>query len=444
MKKLSLIALVVLLVAGFAQPIQAQDQIEITFVHVFSDAQDFRAEVVQQIADAYMADHPNVTVTIQSTASSYEELFNNALLGAEQGNAPHVVQVDESLTQLAVDSGYFISISDAANAEQLAETEDYLPQVLDFFTVDGKLWSLPWNTSNPILYYNVDMFAAAGIEAPPTTFEEMLATCEVLMAAEIEGLTACANWPLVSWFVEQWLAMQGAELLDNDNGRTGRAGEIFLESPEVKTIVEWWQEMEANGYYTYTGRTNDYNGEAIIFLGKSTAMHINSTAGLALLQSFSEAQGFQLGVAPLPRPHADATQGVTVGGASVFISAGHPDAETQAAIDFAFFLTNTQNGATWHKGTGYFPNRQSTVDLLNAENWFEENPFFAIGLNQLLDSERTPATAGMVLGPAAEARGIVQDTIKAILDNDEDVDESLAAAKARIDAVLADYNALFE
>lgn len=442
--------LIVILVAALGtttlQPLAAQDQVEITFVHIFNNEQDFRAEVVQAIADEFMAQNPNVTVTVESPSADYGEVFNNALLAAEQGNAPNVVQVDESLTQIAVDSQFFVPISQAATEEQLAATADYLPQILEFFSVGGELWSLPWNTSNPLLYYNKDVFRAAGLdpESPPTTFAEMLDACAAIQAAEVEGVDACANWPVVSWFVEQWVAMQGANFLDNNNGRDARATEILLTSPEVRAVMDFWKTMADNDYYTYSGVAGDYNGEGIIFLGKSTAMHINSTAGLTLFKTFSQAQGFELGVAPLPLPNADATNGVTVGGASLFITAGFSDAETQAAIDFAFFLTSTENGAVWHQGTGYFPNRLTTIDLLESENWFEENPDFAIGLNQLLNSQTNPATAGMVLGPAEAVRDIVAETVQSIIDSGEDIDEALAAGKARADAEIQGYNALFE
>jgi sn-glycerol 3-phosphate transport system substrate-binding protein len=84
------------------------------------------------------------------------------------------------------------------------------------------------------------------------------------------------------------------------------------------------------------------------------------------------------------------------------------------------------------------------VEQLEAEGWFEENPFFRIGLQQLLDSTPSPATAGMVLGPATEVRTFMEDAIQSVIDQGEDPAEALAAAKSRADATIQDYNALFE
>lgn len=450
MKKWLALSLVLVVALGLVPqqpaPSQAQEQVEISFVHIFGGDDDPRAAVVQGIADQFMAANPNVTITIQSNTSDYSELFNSSILAASQGNAPHIVQVEEGLTQIAVDSQLFLPISDIASEEQLAQLEDYIPQVTSFFTVDGKLWGLPWNTSNPLLYYNKGYFEAAGLDPndPPATFDEILAACEQLMAAEIEAMTACMNFPLVTWFVEQWVAMQGAVLADNENGRSGRATEILLDSPEVLRVVEWMKVMADSGYYQYTGTPNDYTGEGQAFIGGQTAMHINTTAGLFQFEQFAPMFGVDLGVAGLPIPGEDATNGVTVGGASLFISAGYSEAETQAAVDFVFFLTNTENGALWHQGSGYFPNRQSTIDLLNEQNWFTEKPNFGIGLAQLQASQSNAATAGMVLGSAGPVRDVVVEALQSVVDAGADPAEAMAAAKARADAIIAEYNSVYE
>jgi sn-glycerol 3-phosphate transport system substrate-binding protein len=173
-------------------------------------------------------------------------------------------------------------------------------------------------------------------------------------------------------------------------------------------------------------------------------MHINSTAGLSNFVSFAEQQGFELGVAPLPRPNEDANNGITVGGASLFVSAGLSEAETQAAIDFVFFLTNAENDLLFHTGTGYLPNRPSTVEALEAGGFYDEHPFFRIALDQLLSTTDSIATRGIVLGTAQESRSTIEEAIQSVVDGGEDPTEAMTAAKARIDADIADYNSLFD
>lgn len=434
--------LVVFVLLSVALPVAAQEQVTISLVHIFGGEQDSRSEIILAIADEFMAENPNVTVEVTSPATDYTEVFNAALLAAEQNNAPTIVQVEEGLTQLAADSGYFIPIAEIASEEQLASLDDLLDTVRAYYSIEGELYSVPWNASNPILYYNRDMFVAAGLDPdnPPATFDEISTACEAIMAAN--ELSGCINFPMASWFPEQWVAMQNGLVANNDNGRSARATEVFYDSPEMLRVVEWINSLADNGYYIYTGTPNDYNGEGIAFLSKRTAMTINSTAGLTLFQNFSTVQGFELGVAPLPTPGEDADNGGTVGGASLWVTNGHSEAEIQAAVDFIFYLTKTENDIRWHQGTGYFPTRKTSVEQLTEAGWFEENPAFGIAVNQLQEAAGNVANAGAIMGPSAEVRAIMIQAIQSVVDGGETPEAALAAAKQLADSVLAEYNSL--
>lgn len=445
MKRMVRAVVLTLIVSMIAGGVVAQEPINLTFVHIFGGDQDSRVEVLRAIADEFEAANPGVTITLESPSTDYTELFNAVLLSASQGSAPHIVQVEEGLTQLAIDSQLFLPVGSLASDEQLASLEDVLPVVRNYYSVGDTVWSLPWNSSNPLLYYNKGMFEAAGLDPndPPSTFAEVDAACEAIMAVQADlGVEACINWPMVTWFIEQWVAMQDAVIANNDNGRSARATEMLYTDPAVELVVSWWASLAEKGYYTYSGSPNDYTGEGIRFLSKKTAMTINSTAGLTLFQNFSVAQGIDLGVAPLPIPNEDADNGGTVGGASVWITSGHSEAELQAATNFLFFLTNTANDIAWHKGSGYFPNRLSSIAQLEAEGWFEQAPAFRIALDQLQQAGGTVANAGAVIGPSAEVRGFLIQAVQSIIDGGETVSDALESAKAQADAVLADYNAL--
>jgi sn-glycerol 3-phosphate transport system substrate-binding protein len=433
------------LVIGAAPSLAQGRPIQIEFVHIFGGENDSRAQVIQGIADAFMAEHTDVQVTLSSPSNDYTELFNAALLSAQQGSAPEIVLVEEGLTQLAYDSQLFVPIEGIASPEQLASLEDVLPQLLNFYRIQGALWSMPWNASNPILFYNRGMFEAAGLDpdAPPATFDEILAACEVLMALpeDTRPSAGCINWPMATWMFEQWTAMQNGLFVNNDNGRNARASEALFTSPEMLNVVNWFKQLDDAGYYTYSGTPNDYNGEGQSFLGGNTAMTINSTAGIALFQRFAGVFSIDLGIAPLPTPSADATNGGTIGGGSVWVTAGHTPEEQQAAVDFIFFLTSTANDQVWHQGSGYFPIRQNSIDELTASGWFDENPAYRIALDQLQAQAGNIANAGAVIGPSPEVRGALIQALQSIADGGQDVTASLEAAKAQADSALADYNA---
>jgi sn-glycerol 3-phosphate transport system substrate-binding protein len=440
--------LLLLMVLSIGSMVSAQDDeiVTIDFVHIFSD--DLRPLVIQEVIDAFEAENPHVKVNAYSTNadSDYNEVFLSAMDNADLGQAPSIVQVEEGLTRQAIDFGYFIPISDVASEEQLATLDDLLPTVLGFYEIEDELWGMPWNVSNPMLYYNRTAFEAAGLDpdVAPATFEDLLAACEALMTPDAT-FTSCINWPMSTWFVEQWFSMQGEEFVNNDNGRSARATEVYFNGDTMLDILKWWDQLDANGYYSYSGRIGDMNGEGIAFITQRTPIHINSSAGLSLFQNFSQ---FELGVAPLLVPHADANNGVTVGGGGLWIMADQTEAQIQASVDFIFFLTNTENDIQWHKGTGYVPIRQSSYDALVADGYYEENPFYLVAVEQLANSQSNIASSGAVIGPANEVRDHLLAAFQLMTDGAETSEEQLATllenAKTRADAELADYNRDFE
>lgn len=444
MKKLWLSLLLLSFLAGVLS-VSAQEMVEIRLVHVFGGENDSRGSVVQQLADTYMQAHPNISIVLDGSNGSYPDIFNNALLAADQGDAPNILQVEDALTQQAIDSGYFIPVGAVATEEQLATQETILPVIRAYYDLGDVVWSIPWNSSNPVFYYNKDMFRAAGLDPqdPPATFDEILAACEMIMNADL-ALEGCINWPISTWFLEQWVAMQNGLMVNNENGRSGRATETYFDSPEMLTIFEWIDALDDRGYFFYTGSVDDATGEAISFLGQRTAMSVQSTAGLTIFVNFAARQGFELGVSQMPLPTETATNGLVVGGASLWLLADQPEEELAAAVDFLFFLTSQENEILWHKGTGYIPNRQSTIDQLTAEGWFDENPFYRVAIEQLINSQVNTATAGAVIGPSDELRTFLEQAMVSVVDGNETPQAALQAAKDQADALLAEYNRLFE
>ncbi len=446
MKKIAVLLFVTILAVSLipsfgTQRIEAQDdQVEITFSHVFGD--ENRQGLVQDVADAFMAEHPNITVNVE-VASSYRDNLNGAILASEQGDAPHVVQIFEVGSQLALDSGIFIPVSDVANEEQLASLDDVIEPVLNYYTLGDDVWSLPWNSSNPVLYYNIEMFEAAGIESPPETYGDVIAACEILMGAGLD-LQGCIGWNMHSWFVEQWVAEQGGLLADNDNGRADRATEVFLNSEEMLNIFNWWKELADSGYYIYTGTLEDWNGSDAIFTGQQAAMHITSTADLVNITNAGTEAGFSVGTGLLPIPDDAERNGVVVGGASVWLTDGHPQEELEAAVEFMLFLGNTENMVAWHQGTGYFPVRYSAIDALAEGGWFDENPTFTTAFDQLTETISNPATGGALIGTFLDTRTIIEQAAQSVIDGGADPAEALAAADAEADALLEEYNLLVE
>ena len=208
-------------------------------------------------------------------------------------------------------------------------------------------------------------------------------------------------------------------------------------------VFQWWKDLADKGYFMYSGNPGDYYAEGLSFITKKVAIHLSTSAGISNVLSFGKMMGqFDPVVTYFPKPTVDATNGVTPGGASVWVLAGHPDEEIRAAVDFVFFLTNTENLSAWHQASGYYPVRQSSIDQLTADGWFEENPFFLVPLDQLLNAEPNAANAGMTVGASTQVRDAVIQAAQSVIDQGEDPAAALAAADDRADKAIAEYNSV--
>ena len=415
----------------------AQSPTEIVFWHAMTGT---NGEAVTALVTDYNAAQTAVHVTEQNKGN-YNETLNAVIQASGQGQGPNIAQIFDLGTPLAIDSGFFTPIEDLLTADQLAAVKaDVLAPMVNYFTIGGKLYSMPWNNSTPLFYYNKDMFKAAGLdpETPPATWQELEAACEKIMAANVAPY--CISAQVYGWYFEQWMALQGQELANNGNGRTDRATETNLTSDAAKAIMTFWKNIADKGYWTYTGKLHDNQGANQIFIAKQAAMIIESTGALGTFTKGAETGGFELGTGFFPTNGDVERQGVIMGGASLWIGAGHDDAQNKAAVDFILWLEQPEQMARWHQATGYIPDTLSSQKLLADQGYYEANPNKKTAIDQLAAVKGSTATAGAIMGPFPQIRDIIEQAIQAVVTGGGDIDATLADAKAKADAAIADYN----
>ncbi len=414
----------------------AAAQTTVEFWYSFGDAK--RSGWVQARADEYNKAHPGVVIK-PVYKGSYNDSLQATILAGRQGKSPAMVQIFEVGSQLALDSGMFQPISSIKKIDY----SDYLKPVINYYTINGKINSLPFNSSSPVLYFNKDLMQKAGLnpKQPPTTYGGLLAACKKIQAAKL-GAT-CFGMSLNGWFVEQWMAEQGATLLNNANGRQGRATESNLNSPAAAKIFQFFKDLKDANAFTYSGKLEDWDGSDAIFTNQKTVFHITSTADIGNINAAATKSGFKMGVGVLPIPDSTKRNGVVIGGASLWISKNIPKAQAESALDFALYMTNTKNMADWHKLTGYYPVRQSSINLLRNQGWFLQTPLQLVAFNQLLKTVPSPATAGALNGAAIESRKDIEEGLQKVLSGTP-VDDALKETKTRVDAALKEYNSNFK
>ncbi|WP_435181281.1 ABC transporter substrate-binding protein [Halorussus sp. AFM4] len=393
-----------------------------------------------KLIDSLVDDFTSQADGIEMTATqkgSYRETLNATTTAVQSGNPPGIAQIFEIGTQLAIDSGVFEPVEnilpDAVNFD------NYLDSVLNYYRIDGKLHSMPFNSSNAIFYYNKNAFEEAGLdpENPPTTFQGVTDAANALTDAGVvdKGTT----WPNHSWLVEQWFAEQGQVLVNNENGRAGRATEIFLESDASKKVFNWWTDLYEQGQYLNPG-IEAWSAAQQAFLTQRTGILGYSTSSIAPMKEGAKKNGFELGTMQLPTP-GGVRNGVVIGGASLWVPSSLSQPKKDAAGEFLAWLTKPAQQKRWHKGTGYFPVRKEAISQLKNEGFYDQNPNFLTAIEQLRATKDMPATRGAVMGPFTKIRTIVEEGYVSMIQNrNKNVDDVISKIDKEATNALKSYN----
>lgn len=393
-------------------------------------------ETLQALVADYNASQDRVAVRLVFQGS-YNESLDKYLTALRGGTRPTVIQLEETALQLGVDSGAVIPVQACVDAADYS-FDDYIDRTVTAYTVEGVLWPMPFNTSNPILYANMNVLREAGIDELPTTLEELRAAAETIVAAGItpNGVSLTSS----AWIGEQFFGLADALYVNNNNGREARATELLFDNDLGLEIFTWLHDMVADGLATYVGDGADAEHFIALALGQA-AMTMDTTAALrSVLIAAQDFPNVEVAVGPLPSVGAR-DGGVLVGGAALWLDAETSDEERAAAWDFMTWLNEPEQQATWHVGTGYVPIRRSAIELPAVADLWAEEPAFRVAYDQLVFGDETFATAGPVIGNHAQIRlRAIVPALEAMYLQGLPPAQALAQAKAEADAILTDYN----
>ena len=236
-------------------------------------------------------------ITVEAVyQGSYDDAINK-LKSAQIGNmGADLVQIYDIGTRFMIDSGWVVPMQQLIDAAgyDLSQIE---PNIAAYYTTDAGLYSMPFNSSTPLLYYNKDMFDAAGITEVPTSLEQIAEVGDQLK--EKAGTQEVLAMSVYGWWFEQFLCKQGLEMVDNGNGRTAPATKVvFDENGGALNILNAWKKLYDEGYAPNVGRSGSDTATTDFTSGKA-AMMLGSTASLKqVLQDTGDS--FEVGTAYFP------------------------------------------------------------------------------------------------------------------------------------------------
>lgn len=401
-------------------------ELEIEFWHSMTGE---KGKLLSDIVADFNRTHEGKIKVRQQFVGSYDEGLNKLRTAVIAGRAPQVVQITDVGTSLMINSGAIIPLKTFIDKDPDFPMSHLLPAIRRYYEVEGTLYSLPFATSNPILFYNADMFKAAGIDHAPATFAELEADAAKLTNREkkIYGLT----WPLHSWMLEEFMAKQGATLILPDNGRKGPATEANYVSSEARLFIDLWARMVKNGTFANVGRGWDPPEQN--FIAGRAAMFVTSTSDM--FEVF-RAVPFKLGTAALPGADGNSKGGVIVGGNSLWILKSKQKELEQASYEFVKSMASVEVQKKWHANTGYFPIRDDVIEILKAEGFYEKFPVAWTAIEQMRSSPEIIATQGALTAAFQMMREHIMTAIEEILAGHSDFEQAMKKAKEKSDFAL--------
>lgn len=398
MKRILVLILMLALVCGlgFAKT-------TITLWHAMSGS---RLPAVEAIIDGFNETHPEIEITAQFTGS-YAETLTKAIAAYRAGNQPHIVQVYEVGLQTMLDSRAILPVYEIAGPD--FDWGDVIGPILNYYSVNGKLYSMPFNSSTAILYYNKDIFEKAGLDPnkPPTTFEEVYEMGKKIADSGAAQGGISFGWP--AWVFEQMHASHAQFYANNKNGREGKASEVYFNKDFGTKVIAEWIKWTQDKVLLYGGR--EYNANQA-FLGGQVGMLIQSTSSVGSIEGKAT---FNVGTTFLPKMDGYPKGNSVIGGATLWVMKGHKEEEYAAVWEFLQYIMKMDVTKQWHKATGYFPTSNSAVKQLLDEEWFAEHPNHLTAFLQILTGTRVDEAQGVRLGNFVAIRDIVDSAIEKAL-----------------------------
>lgn len=370
---------------------------------------------------------------------TYSETLTAGIAAYRSKTHPHIIQVFEVGTQTMLSSGAIYPVYQLMKDQGInINWADFLSIVKSYYSYQGNLYSMPFNSSTAILFYNKTLFKKAGLKADkaPATYEEIEKAARALVASGASKIAFTVAWP--SWtLMENMHAWHDQPFADKDNGFAGLATQLKINGPLGERLMDLVSRWQAQGFFTYSGRGSKadqpiVNGEA--------AMGIASTGLIARLLSAK----FEWGTGFLPRLSGFPQGNSIIGGACLWVMKGHTSEQYKGVARFLEFLGKTEQQSWWHAQTGYLPISNSALKALQATDHFKKNPNSWTAFAQITKGKSTPNSQGVRLGNLAAIRDDIEAEMENILAGKKTSKQGLDDAVKKGNEVLKEFASLYK
>jgi multiple sugar transport system substrate-binding protein len=320
-------------------------KVTLTFWNGFTAAD---GEVLKEIVNRYNEENKD-KVEIKMDILPWTELYTKLPPAIATNTAPSFILTSPAQAAAYIKNGSLQDMDDFFSASG-ADKADFSESALKLGQVDGKQYTIPMQVFGLFLYWNKDLFKAAGLdpEKPPQTMEEMAEYAVKLTDAGKNqfglGLPTADAAPYYSYY----LRANGGDAVDLANKKS------VLDSPENLKTLQWLQDLALNKKVTPQGGTGP-DVDKLMQSGK-LGLYVN---GPWLIPGMKN-NGINFGVA-LP-PKGSVKQTTLLDGNMFAIPKGTSEEEKKAIYDFVKYWTSTAIVKEWSTRNGFPPFLKSVAE----------------------------------------------------------------------------------
>lgn len=358
--------------------VRAAAPTEIIFWHAMGRS---RGKVLNELVDKFNQKNPDVVVKAQYIQSAnqqygndYNALYAKILESIAKNSPPDVAQVYENWTTQYVGIDALVPVEDVMPEEDKSSNQDLVPIFLESNkftspTGESKLYTLPFNKSIYVLYYNKKLFNQLKI-APPNNWQELRAAAKAIYTKT--GLPGLAFQPSVDIFGHYLYSYGGSFIKDNKAAFGNRLG--------VEDLYYW-----NNLVHTDMSAKPTFDAAKEFSSGKA-GMYIETTSKIGGFTK-SKAEGLDFGVMPIPKGTVRSCQ---FAGTNLAIFKSNSPEKQKAAYKFIKFMCSPEITTELAIKTGYLPVRQSAIKSPAYQAYLKQYPEYSVGVNSLKIAQVQP------------------------------------------------------
>ena len=421
MKKQLLIVLsmVVLLLAGCIQPSApaaggdaAPATTTLTYF-TFSAAPDHLKDLDAMIA-AFNKVHPEITIKVET--APYNDYFPKLQTMVAGGTAPDVYELNYENFVSYASKGVLLDLSESIKGDSSFDPAVYYPRAYEAFQYGGKQYGLSESFSNVVLFYNKDMFDAAGVSYPTADWT----WTDAVTAAQKMTDPAAGQWglfkPVQFWEFYKTIQQNGCSFFNADQTQ------VMVNDPKCVETLQTMVNFQTTDKVMPTDADMGGVGDGDLFKSGKLGMLVT---GIWMFAGFKDA-GFNWDIAVEPGITQKATHFFSNG---VVVNKDTPNA--QAAYEWAKFFTTSKDAATIRVNSGW--ELPALQDKSLFDSYLSQTP--PANRQAVFDSLNY-----LVTPPVIERQGEMQDTVNQLLDKvklgELTPQEALDQAKTAIEALL--------